>query len=108
MLKCPYCGHANYNTATECRKCQGPLVKQGGTVYAARAYLVGPERARRIRDQALSGLVLGLLIKVYWGGYGPWPIMDNPTLAGIRGWLEPLLLYGGAGVYVLGWVLAWI
>jgi hypothetical protein len=58
-----------------------------------------------LRDKGLSAIVLGLMIKVYWGGYGPWPVLDNPTLAQVRTWGEPLLLYGGAALYLLGWVL---
>ena len=47
-------------------------------------------------------IVLGLLIKVYWGGYGPWPTIDFPVLVSLRAWLEPLLLYGGLGLYIMG------
>ncbi|MGA2629850.1 MAG: hypothetical protein ABSG54_06500 [Terriglobia bacterium] len=48
------------------------------------------------------------MIKVYWGGYGPWAVIDVPVLSDIRPWLEPLLLYGGALGYVVGWVLNWV
>jgi hypothetical protein len=59
-----------------------------------------------IREKALSAVVIGLLVKVYWGGYGPWPVIDYPPWAQIRPWLEPLLLYGGALGYLMGWVLS--
>lgn len=80
-------------------------------LYPAHASSNSPLRAsqsQKIRDKALIVVVLGLLIKVYWGGYGPWPVIDVPILAGIRPWLEPLLLYGGALGYVVGWVLNWV
>ena len=47
-------------------------------------------------------IVLGLLIKVYWGGYGPWPTIDFPILSTIRVYAEPLLLFGGVGLYIIG------
>ena len=78
---------------------------QTGTVY--KSLWVGPEKARAIRSKALSAIVLGILIKVYWGGYGPWPLVDSPTLAQLRTWLEPSLLFGGALAYLLGWILNW-
>ena len=107
MKSCPYCGYSNYDQATECRKCQASFVSQGrGTM--AKQHLVGPLKAHAIRHKALSFLVLGLFIKVYWGGYGPWPVIDNPTLQELRTYLEPLFLYGGAAGYVVGWVLNWI
>jgi hypothetical protein len=53
-------------------------------------------------------VTLGLLVKVYWGGYGPWPVIDYPPWAEVRIWLEPLLLYGGVASYFLGWVLKFI
>jgi hypothetical protein len=53
-------------------------------------------------------VTLGLLVKVYWGGYGPWPVIDYPPWAEVRIWLEPLLLYGGVAGYFLGWVLKFI
>ena len=71
-------------------------------------YHVGPVEARIIRSKALSFFVLGLLIHVYWGGYGPWPVVDNPTLVLLRVWLEPLFLYGGLVGYLAGWILNWI
>ena len=106
MKKCPYCGYSNYDQVTECRKCQASFVAGGATVYKPKMF--GPIRAREIRSKALSFIVLGLLIKVYWGGYGPWPVIDDPTLASLRTWLDPLFIYGGAFVYVVGWILIWI
>ncbi len=106
MKQCPFCGYSNYDNATECRKCQASLASQTGTVYESKALLVGPEKARALRDKALSMIILGVLIKVYWGGYGPWPVLDNTTLANLRSWLEPALLYGGGALYLLGWVLS--
>jgi hypothetical protein len=42
-------------------------------------------------------------MKVYWGGYGPWPTIDFPAAAVVlRTFLEPLLLYGGAALYLFG------
>jgi hypothetical protein len=105
MKVCPYCGYANYEFAHICRKCESSLVAGAGTIYQPRKYRIGPDRARSLRNWALILIVLGLLMKVYWGGVRPWPTLDNPTLAGIRAWLEPLLLAGGAVLYVLGWVL---
>ena len=98
----------NYDYAEECRKCRAHLRQQGGTVYLAKKHMLGPDRARSIRDKALTALVMGLLMKVYWGGYGPWPVIDNPTLQGLRGWLEPLLIYAGAIVYAFGVIAIWI
>jgi len=51
---------------------------------------------------------LGLLVKVYWGGYGPWPVIDSRPWANIRPWLEPLLFFGGVLGYVSGWLLSFI
>jgi hypothetical protein len=69
---------------------------------------MGPERARAVRQKALVAVVLGLLVKVYWGGYGPWPVIDYAPLAQIRPWLEPLLLYAGVAGYLIGWVLRFV
>jgi len=108
MKPCPYCGYSNLDTATQCRKCDGPFDfdQRRATLY--KRYLIGPIKAHEIRRKALTMLVIGLLIKVYWGGFGPWPTIDNPTLVGLRSWLEPLLLYGGASLYGLGWIANWI
>jgi hypothetical protein len=105
MKNCPYCGYANYDNAAVCRKCDGSLVAQAGTVYQRRTYWIGPQRAKVIRGRALSMIVLGLLIKVYWGGYGPWPTIDFPILATLRTFLEPLLLFGGVAIYLFGWIV---
>jgi hypothetical protein len=102
MKNCPYCGYANYDNATVCRKCDNSLVVQGGTIYEDRTHWIDPERARAIRRRALSMIVLGLLIKVYWGGYGPWPTIDFPVLVTLRAFVEPLLLYGGGVLYLFG------
>ena len=53
-------------------------------------------------------IVLGLLIKVYWGGYGPWPTIDFPVLVNPRVLPGALLLFGGAALYVFGWIANFI
>ena len=107
MKLCPFCGYSNYDQAAECRKCQASLVERSDQrIYKTK--VVGPVKAHAVRSKALSFIVLGLLMKVYWGGYGPWPVIDNPTLALLRTWLEPLFMYGGAVGYLTGWVLNWI
>ncbi len=53
----------------------------------------------------MAAFALGLLMKIYWGGHGPWTVIDNPTLVQIRTYLEPLLLYGGLALYGVGWLL---
>jgi hypothetical protein len=108
MKKCPYCGYSNYDNATICRKCDNPFVATAGTVFHGRTYWMGPEKAKAIRSRALSMIVLGLFIKVYWGGYGPWPTIDFPALITLRAFVEPLLLYGGAVLYLFGWITAYI
>lgn len=106
MKLCPYCGYSNYDQATECRKCDASFVpQQAPTVY--KSFWFGPKKAHALRAKALAIFVLGMLIKVYWGGKGPWPVVDSPTLASLRSWLEPLLLYAGAVLYVAGLVLRW-
>jgi hypothetical protein len=102
MKKCPYCSYSNYDNATSCRKCDGAFVVTNATVYQGQAYKVGPERANTIRNRALSMIALGLLIKVYWGGYGPWPTIDYPILVTIRAFAEPILLFGGLALYIFG------
>jgi hypothetical protein len=108
MRPCPYCGYANYDNAVECRHCQASFLEKDGTLYKAPICWVGPQKAREIRSKALSFIVLALLMKVYWGGYGPWPVVDAPLLVSLRIWLEPLFLYGGITGYLAGWVLNWI
>ena len=106
MKRCPYCGYSNYDNATQCRKCDGPFVRRPATTLSQKSYWVGPGKARRIRNWALAVVVLGLVIKLYWGGYGPWPVIDNPFWAQVCSWLEPLLLYGGGAGYLAGWALS--
>ena len=107
MKQCPYCGYANLDNAITCHKCDGSFVYQHAPTVR-KTYWVGPEKARVIRNKALSAIVLGLLIKVYWGGYGPWSAIDSPPWANIRPWVEPLLLFGGVALYLAGWALKWI
>ena len=106
MKLCPYCGYANNDNVTQCRKCDGPFVIRPATPLVRKSYWIGPEKAHAIRNKALAAVLLGLLVKVYWGGYGPWPVLDYPPLVQVRSWLEPLLLYGGAVGYFAGWVLS--
>jgi hypothetical protein len=107
MKACAYCGSSNYDHATVCRKCDASFVSPG-TLYQGPAHLIGPRRARDLRSRALSLIVLGLLIKVYWGGYGPWPVIDYAPFAHVRPWLEPMLLYGGVALYLLGWIVRFV
>jgi len=102
MKMCPYCNYSNYDNATVCRKCEGSFLAAGGTAYQAQTHRIAPDRTKTIRSDALSMIVLGLLIKVYWGGYGPWPTIDFPILVTIRAYAEPLLLYGGVALYIFG------
>ncbi len=104
MKICPYCGYSNYDTAKVCRKCDSSLETQSGTVYQGKSYWIGPDKAKHMRSRGLSLVVLGLLVKVYWGGYGPWSPIDFPILVTMRTYLEPILLYGGALLYVFGWI----
>jgi hypothetical protein len=108
MKNCSCCGYSNYDNATVCRKCDNPFVVVNRTVYEGRTYWIGPDRARTLRGRALILIVLGLLIKVYWGGYGPWPTIDSPFLITLRAFLEPFLLYGGVVLYLFGWIVAFI
>ena len=108
MKKCPYCKYANYDTASVCRKCDSVFIAESATLYQGRPHWIGSARAKAIRSQALSMVALGLLIKVYWGGYGPWPTIDFPILVSIRTYAEPILLYGGAALYVFGWIANFI
>jgi len=106
MKLCPYCGYSNYDTATECRKCDASLASQkAATVYKPSRF--EPNRARALRSKALAAIVIGILMKVYWGGNGPWPVTQNPVMTSIRHWLEPLLLYGGAVLYAIGLLMSW-
>jgi hypothetical protein len=106
MKQCPHCGLYNYDTARDCRECGAALATAIETLE--KPYWMGPEKAKVLRSKALSFIVLGLLMKVYWGGHGPWTVVDNPTLTALRTWLEPLFLFGGAAVYLAGWVLNYV
>jgi len=106
MKRCPFCGYSNYDNAAVCRKCDGSFVPAAGTVYPDRDQWIGPDRAKVIRSRALFMIALGLLVKVYWGGYGPWPVVDFPALVTLRAVLEPVLLYLGAVLYIFGWIAA--
>ncbi len=107
MKRCPYCGYSNYDQASECRKCQASFLPQGSTPHTT-SHWFGPEKARALRSKALAAVVLGLMMWVYWGGHGPWQVIDTPRLAGVRSWLEPLLIFGGGFLYVLGIFLQWV
>lgn len=106
MRQCPHCGHYNDESAASCLKCRTPLPALSRALPKRRWF--GPEKAHEVRRKALGLFVIGLLMKVYWGGRGPWQVIDNPTLASLRTWLEPLLLYGGGVFYVVGWILNWV
>jgi hypothetical protein len=108
MKKCPFCGYSNYDYARSCRKCDNSFLGVPGTIYQHHPHRIGPQRGKAIRSQALSMVVLGLLIKVYWGGYGPWRPIDFPTLITVRTYAEPLLLFGGAILYLFGWIATFI
>lgn len=109
MRLCPYCGHSNPEEATACRKCDGVFFSRPAPLLPTpRTYWIGPEKARVIRNRSLAAVALGLMVKVYWGGYGPWPVIDYPPWAVLRPWLEPLLLYCGGAGYFVGWVLEFI
>ncbi|MGH9433528.1 MAG: hypothetical protein ACRD3T_18515 [Terriglobia bacterium] len=107
MNRCQYCGFPVYGDSLECAKCQFPLT-QHGTLYApAKASLIGVEKAHEIRKKALAALALALLMKVYWGGYGPWPVPADAALLSLQQWLEPLLMIGGITAYAISWILRW-
>ena len=106
MKQYGFCGIYNGDAAIECSKCGAQLVAV--PAHLQKSYRFGPAKAHEIRGKFLTAIVLGLMIKVYWGGYGPWAVMDVPVLTDVRPWLEPLLLYGGAVGYLAGWVLNWV
>jgi hypothetical protein len=111
MKSCSYCGNANDDNAIQCRRCDAYFVKP--VVYSVRplapkGYWMGPEVGRSIRNKALAAIVLGLMIRVYWGGHGPWPVIDYAPWAGLRPWLERFLLAAGCAGYITGWVLNFI
>ena len=58
MKTCPYCGYSNYDTASQCRKCDGSFVVRSATVYQGRTHRISSARAKGIRSQALSLIVL--------------------------------------------------
>ncbi|MFZ0963477.1 MAG: hypothetical protein WAO35_21660 [Terriglobia bacterium] len=106
MKSCPYCNYSNYDNATVCRKCDASFVApEHGTVDRPSGYWMGPQRAKTIRSRALAMIVLGLLIRVYWGDFGPWQPVDFPILLTLRSFLQPILLYGGAALYIFGWIV---
>jgi divalent metal cation (Fe/Co/Zn/Cd) transporter len=108
MKRCPYCGYANYDVAQECRRCQSPFRVRAIQAPASRSFLFGPDKAHTLRSKALSLVVLGLMVKVFWGGYGPWPVPDDAALNSVRTLIEPLFLTGGLTAYCTGWILRWI
>jgi hypothetical protein len=104
MGTCPYCGSVTYPGDVQCRKCDGALVARPATLYAGpKKVSRTPQVAQDIRRKALAVVVIGLLLKVYWGGYGPWPVVNDPTLLALRKFAEPLLLCGGTMAYLTGW-----
>jgi hypothetical protein len=105
MKNCPYCNYSNYDNATACRKCDASFGPERGTIYQPPTYWMGPARAKTIRSRALAMVALGLLIKVYWGDFGPWQPVDLPILLTLRKFLEPPLLFGGAALYIFGWIV---
>jgi hypothetical protein len=106
MKHCAYCGFANPDERVDCLKCGTSLVPRPAVEIKTLRF--GPEKARELRRKALGYFVLGLMIKVYWGGYGTWTPYDTDLLMSFRHWIEPVLLYGSALVYLAGWPLAWI
>ncbi len=106
MKYCPYCGYANEDTRDDCVKCSTSLVQREEPKI--KVYRFGPLKAHDIRKKALGYFVLGLMVKIYWGGYGTWTPFDTDLLASLRAWIQPVLLYGGALVYAVGWILNWV
>lgn len=107
MDRCPRCSFPIFGFALECAKCHYPLAR-GGTLYApARAQWFGVERAHDVRRKALAFLIIALLMKVYWGAHGPWPVATDPLLVSLRDVLEPVFFIGGLAGYAVGWVLRW-
>ncbi len=106
MRQCAYCGVLNPDEATNCQQCRNPLPDRQLVAWKPRRF--GPEKGHEVRKKAMAAVALGLLMKIYWGGHGPWTVIDSPTLEQIRTYLEPLLLYGGIALYAVGWLLNWI
>jgi hypothetical protein len=105
VKNCAYCGFSNPDDRVDCFKCGNSLAPL--PTLQTKTYRFGPDKARQLRRKALGYFVLGLMIKVYWGGYGSWTPYDTDLLASFRQWVEPVLLYGSALVYFAGWVLAY-
>ncbi len=106
MKYCPYCGFANEDSRDDCFKCGTSLV--AGEEPKIKTLRFGPYKAHSLRRKAIGYFVLGLMMKVYWGGYGTWTPYDTDLIASLRTWIQPTLLYGGALTYVIGWVINWI
>ncbi len=106
MKYCPYCGYANEDSREDCLKCGTSLAHREEPKI--KTYRFGPYRAHSLRHKAIGYFVLGLLIKIYWGGYGTWTPYDTDLIASLRTWIQPVLLYGGALTYVIGWILNWV
>jgi hypothetical protein len=106
MKQCSYCGFSNSDDRSDCLKCGTSLAPL--PTLAIKTYRFGPDKARELRKKALGYFVLGLMVKVYWGGYGTWTPLDTALLMGLRQWFQPALLYGGAIAYVVGWILNWV
>ena len=106
MKSCAYCGRSNEDFVQTCQKCGTslePLPK-----IEVKTYRFGPYKAHDLRKKAIGYFVLGLMIKVYWGGYGTWTPYDTDLLMSLRTWIQPALLYGGILAYAAGWILNWI
>lgn len=104
MRVCAFCGHPNPDSALECGKCRANI--ELPALRRKRQY--GLLWAHTLRKNALLMIVFGLVVKVYGGAQGPLPLLNNPAFQNVRVWLEPVLLYGGAALYALGWVLNWV
>ncbi len=106
MKSCAYCGYSNEDFVQTCVKCGTSL--ESLPKIEIKTYRFGPAKAHDLRKKAIGCFVLGLMIKVYWGGYGTWTPYDTDFLMSLRTWIQPVLLYGGALTYAVGWVLNWI
>ena len=106
MKYCAYCGYQNEDFVSSCIKCGTSLERM--PEVKIRTLRFGSYKAHELRKKALGYLVLGLMIKVYWGGYGTWTPYDTDLLASLRTWVQPALLYGGIITYIAGWILNWI
>jgi hypothetical protein len=106
MKSCAFCGYANEDVVQSCVKCGTSL--ESLPKIEIRTLRFGPYKAHDLRKKAIGFFVVGLMIKVYWGGYGTWEPYDTDLLMNVRTWIQPALLYGGAITYAVGWVLNWI